>query len=260
MIEEKMLLKALEHGRAAGAVYPAMCSVLGLQYFVEGSEQPVHTLGSPTFVIDICGQDLKLMFVSEDLTRYFRYVEFYLSHALRDRDLIGFYRRLRMLARMESGTEEFSEAPGICECMETGVYCTNPSFGAVQIQKSDGIYNIFTHRFEYHMHAGSFILPIPARSAKRATEPVKAEDARGKTKNTLISPNLAEYIDTKTISGEVFRVLGEGFYWEREVGWSSVLVQNSLAVYVNGDLQRDASFLMKLGKSLEFALGFFGCM
>lgn len=260
--DERMLLKALEHrGMDEGVLFPSICSVLGLQYFLDEDGGSTHTFASPSFVIDIGMPSLKMTFVDEGFSRCFRYVEFSLCRLLEARNMVGFYQHLKMFARMEGGTEELQEKDSgdVCRCVFEGIYCINPSLSAVASRSTDRIYNIYRHRFEYHLYTRQFIICIPA-SALAEDEPcclVKAEDVNGRPVDVRVSLNIAKYIDPGTLDREVFKSLpGTGFHWRGEVGGVEVLVENNLAVYVDGGLRRDVSFLMKVGKTLAFSLGF----
>lgn len=266
--DEKILLKVLEHGNTSKAdACSSICTVLNLQYFMEDGEPPVHTLASLSFVIDICGLDLKLIFVDEELTRYFRYVEFYLHRFSREGDLVSFYYHLKMFVMMEVGNEQFREwgNADVCKCVFSDSYCINPSFSSVKDQTGDGIYNIFRHRFEYHFYTKSFLVPVPAGSSHNIGLPtekdkcrVEARTACGATTSVGIGLNLAEYFDVRTMSRDVLKELPDlGFHWRKQVNGNEIVVTSDMSIYLDKEVLRDASFLMKLGTSLEFSLMFF---
>lgn len=260
--DEKMLLKVLEHGNTFnGGIYPSVCSTLNLQFFTDDRGEPVHTLGSLSFVVDICGTDLRLLFVENMLTEYFKYVEFYLCFLLRRGDLVGFYHHLKMLVRMEKGNEAFEErgTGDVCTCVSSGKYCINPSFNSVFAQKSDGVYNIFRHRFEYHLYTKNFLVPIPIREEDTNDgELVEVRNINGITRSVRMNSNLAAYFDMGVLSREVFEELPNfDFRWHKKVKLDEVDVHSDLSVHLNGKALGDVSFLMKLGKTLEFSLKFF---
>lgn len=261
--DEKTLLKALEHKNTEEReLFPSICSVLGLQYFSEENGVLGHTFASPSFVIDMCEASAKITFVDESFSKCFGYVEFWLSRFLEKRRMIDFYFYLKMFSRMEKGNERVSEkdSKDVCHCVFDGNYCINPSFRDVAEASTDGIYNIYRHRFEYHLYTKEFILPIPMNTSPEDEEYVSlvGEDVNGGKVDTKISLNLARYFGAKAFNRGVFRALPSAdFYWRGAIGCSEVLVQKNLAVYIDGELHRDAAFLMKLGKDLDFCLNFF---
>ncbi|AFN83876.1 hypothetical protein EROM_100600 [Encephalitozoon romaleae SJ-2008] len=261
--DEKTLLKALEHKNTEERLlFPSICSVLGLQYFSEENGVLAHTFASPSFVIDMCEESAKITFVDESFSKCFGYVEFCLSRFLEKRRMVDFYFHLKMFSRMERGNERVSEkgSKDVCHCVYDGNYCINPSFKDVAEASTNGIYNIYRHRFEYHLYTKEFILPIPMNASPEDEKCVslEGEDVNGRKVNAKISLNLARYFGAKAFSREVLRALPPmGFYWRGEIGCSEVLVQKDLAVYIDGELHRDVAFLMKLGKSLDFSLNFF---
>ncbi|AFM99166.1 hypothetical protein EHEL_100730 [Encephalitozoon hellem ATCC 50504] len=263
--DEKTLLKALEHkSTEERELFSSMCSVLGLQYFSEESSVLSHTFASPSFVIDISESSARITFVDESFSRCFRYVEFLLSQHLEKSKMVDFYFYLRMFVRMETGHGGILEkdTTDICHCVFDGKYCINPSFKDVVVASADGIYNIYRHRFEYHLYTKEFILPIPTNALPEdeGCTSLVGENANGREVNARVSLNLARYFGPEAFSREVFRALPPGdFYWKGAVGkYSEVLVQKDLAVYADGGLHRDASFLMKLGKNLDFCFNFLG--
>ncbi|ADM12394.1 uncharacterized protein Eint_100680 [Encephalitozoon intestinalis ATCC 50506] len=260
--DEKMLLKSLEHKNIEEKeIFPSICSVLGLQYFSEENGALAHTLASPSFIIDISGLSAKLTFVDESFSRYFKYVEFYLCQHLEKRNMRDFYFYLRMFVRMETGNEglEEKDSGDICQCVFNGGYCINPSFRDVAKSSTDGIYDIYRHRFEYHMYTKRFIFPIPVNDPVEDEDSgfLVAEGVNGKQMNAKVSLNLSRYFGPKAFDREVLRILPHiGFYWKGMVDHEEVVVRKDLGVYVNGELRRDAAFLMKLGKNLHLSLNF----
>jgi hypothetical protein len=257
-LQEEVLLKVLEHKRVAeGDLYRLVCSVLGLQYF---AEQNTHTLSAMSFITDIFGSTVKITFVDEWYNNHFRYVEFYLSDCIRRRDYTRFYYYLRMFTRLENGNSELVEANtgGECSCVTTGAYCIDPSLDAIASCGSDAIYNIYTHRLEYHMYLSGFLLPIPA-SGSAACEVVTATNLYGDSVEAQLGLNLAGLLGAEDMYGEILHLLpSPSFYWKANVGGAEVAVDGRLDIRVDGRLDRKASFLLKSGRSLFFSLVYFG--
>jgi hypothetical protein len=258
-LQEKVLLKMLEYEEIAEEdVYRLLCPVLNLQYFVE---QNVHTLSALSFIMDISDSAVKITFVNEEYNRHFRYVEFYLSESLKKRSYTKFYHYLRMFTRLESGGDEVVEAGAgaSCGCLAAGTYCTSPSLNAIAQHSSDAIYNIYTHRLEYHLYLSGFLFPIPAlRSSNEEKTVVRATDLHGNGVEVEMGLNLAEVLSADKMYGEVFHILPlSGFYWRGRVNEEEVVVDRKLAIHLSGRLSRKMSFLFKNGKSLLFSLTYF---
>ncbi|CAD25792.1 hypothetical protein [Encephalitozoon cuniculi GB-M1] len=262
--DEKTLLKALEHKNIEEkSLFPSMCSVLGLQYFSEENGALTHTFAGLSFIIDITGPNAKLTFVDEGLAKCFRYIEFYLCRFLEKKSMVDFYLHLRMFAKMETGDGKVLErgSADTCRCVFDGNYCVSPSFKAVAEESTDGVYNIYRHRFEYHLYTKRFILSIPVGALPEDDNccSLVVEDVNGRKVDARISLNLGRYLGLREFNREVLSALPQmDFYWKGTTDGREVLVQKNLAVYVDGKLRRDATFLMKLGKDLDFSLNFFG--
>ncbi|KAM0672882.1 hypothetical protein CWI42_050610 [Ordospora colligata] len=260
-ISEKILLKILEHKNSnMDKVFNLMCTLLGLQYFFEGTEQRVYTLASPSFIIDVSESAVKLTFVEERFSECFRYVEFYLGKFLANKNLVNFYYYLKMFAKMETGYDELldGKCTDTCRCVYDGKYCANVPFSKIVQLSGAAVYNIYRHRLERHLYAGGTIIAIPEHSNENDVALMAVKCDNGNCVDVVMNLNLAVHINSEALCRKTFECISStDVYWKGLCKGNDVTVRSDLSVYVNGCIRREIAFLMKLGKSLEFSLCFF---
>ncbi|KAF9763770.1 hypothetical protein NGRA_1066 [Nosema granulosis] len=136
-------------------------STLALQYFKDEDTQ-IHTLAGTAFVIDFHENKFKLMFVEEAWYSSFQYVEYFLNFFYASRDFHSFYNFLKYFTILDGNSQNNSKTTcktvgdaTVCDCISTYSYCEYPTF--TDVLQRHTVYNIYSHREEYHFHQPFFI-------------------------------------------------------------------------------------------------------
>lgn len=160
---EKNLLKLLDYEHLDIQMFlEKMSKVLNLQYFKDETTK-IYTLAGTSFVIDFFEKKFKLIFVDESWYCKFRYVEYFLNYYFNSKDLIPFYNFIRYFSQFDKTHEPNGTSQNlnnlVCQCIHNYQYCINSNFTDTLSRSNDGeaVYNIFSHKEEYHFYNPFFI-------------------------------------------------------------------------------------------------------
>ncbi|KAF7684058.1 hypothetical protein TCON_0732 [Astathelohania contejeani] len=218
-------------------------SALSLQLFAEPDE-PLITICGHNFVIDICDQMVTgISFTTDYWNVNFKYVKYYFNTVLIKKDYLLFYNFLRYFRSFDEEQKGNSQCKGIlktkhglhyCTCVE---YSDSPHLFKDVVREGNIFYNIFTHREEILMDSDKVLLCNEKKI-------IVNRELENVIKGNELFYNLRADMKPEQVS------------IQEKVEDKKLEIKNNLDVFVDGELRRDLSFLLKIGKDIEFICKF----
>ncbi|EOB13291.1 hypothetical protein NBO_84g0009 [Nosema bombycis CQ1] len=262
---EKIIFKLLDHKNLRdGLLLDKIAKVLDLQYFFDEITK-IHTLAGTNFVIDFQDGIFKLVFVNEKYFLSFKYVEHFLNESFSKGDRFSFYNFLKYFSFHDKPQEKKGKGVNtlcstICDCIKTYNYCEITSFDDIVLKYSDTnlVYNIFSHREEFHFYE-PFFISIPKIFMKNNV-------INGMQLNDLIfilkeGFNLSKLFDISNFNRTIYKFFlsfDPGFHYSVVFDSCEITIKNDWRLLNDGEYDKKKSFLFKKGfdikKIMEFKM------